>query len=204
MAGLLTDEACMERLQQGQTEALDELYQRYARKLYAFCHNTLRSSKPHAAEDLVQDVFVRVIKGAHTFDPRKASFRTWLFRIARNRCLDVIRREKLVRMIPIGGRARQPDGAERLAREDTLADQDQDLERMAMRTVAVEAVRACVEEIDDVEERQAIVLYYLGGKVYREIGEILGRSTGTARNRVQSAQDKIRRCLEGKGIHSPP
>jgi RNA polymerase sigma-70 factor (ECF subfamily) len=85
----LTDEQLVEQLQQGQTDALDELYKRYARKLYAFCYNATRSQNPQESEDLVQDVFVRVIKAAHTFNPKKASFRTWMFRIARNRCIDV-------------------------------------------------------------------------------------------------------------------
>ncbi len=64
----LTDEQLMERLQQGQTDALDKLYGRYANKLYAFCYNTTRSKNPQDAEDLVQDVFIRVIKAAHTFN----------------------------------------------------------------------------------------------------------------------------------------
>jgi DNA-directed RNA polymerase specialized sigma24 family protein len=48
------------------------------------------------------------------------------------------------------------------------------------------------------------LLYYLGGKVYREIGQILGKSTSTAKNRIQSAQGQLKRCLEGKGVDSVP
>ena len=96
-----SDEQLMEQLCQGQTEAMDELYIRYAKKLYAFCYNVMRASDPGGAEDVVQDVFLRVIKAAHTFDPQRASFRTWLYHIARNRCLDAIRRQKRVRLQPI-------------------------------------------------------------------------------------------------------
>jgi RNA polymerase sigma factor (sigma-70 family) len=66
----------------------------------------------------------------------------------------------------------------------------------------MEAVRDCINELKNKDERLAILLYYLGGKVYREIGEILGKSTSTAKNRVQSAQDQIKRCLEAKGVTS--
>ena len=82
---MLTDEELMERLKGGETDAIDELYKRYARRLHAFCY---RITSSEASEDLVQDVFMRVITAAHKFDSGKASFRTWVFRIARNRCID--------------------------------------------------------------------------------------------------------------------
>jgi DNA-directed RNA polymerase specialized sigma24 family protein len=69
-----------------------------------------------------------------------------------------------------------------------------------MRASVVQAVRDCIQELDHPDEKQAIVLYYLGDKVYREIGDVLGKSTSMARNRVKAAQDKVPRCLERKGI----
>jgi RNA polymerase sigma-70 factor (ECF subfamily) len=198
----LTDEQLMERLQQGQTDALDELYSRYAKKLYVFCHNTTRSQSPQDAEDIVQDVFVRVIKAAHTFNPRRASFGTWVFRIARNRCIDVIRRQQRIQIVPIGQRSERDEYEEELASENELADQSESVESTLVRTSVVEAVRDCIDELENEDERQAILLYYLGGKVYREIGKVIGKSTSMARNRVKAAQDKVKRCLERKGIHS--
>ena len=92
----------MEQLQQGQTDALDELYARYAGKLYAFCSYTMRVQHHEEVEDLVQDVFVRAIRSAHTYNPRWASLRTWLFRIARNLCIDRARRDKVLRIVRLG------------------------------------------------------------------------------------------------------
>ena len=198
----LTDEQLMERLQQGQTDALDELYRRYAKKLYAFCYHTTRSGSPQDPEDLVHDVFVRVIKAARTFDPKRASFRTWMFRIAHNRCIDVMRRKGRIRMIPIRTRAEQNGTEEEFAAEDAIVAQDESVEGRAIRSSVVEAVRDCIGELKNEDEKQAIVLYYLGGKVYREIGEILGKSTSMARNRVKSAQEQVRRCLERRGVTS--
>jgi RNA polymerase sigma-70 factor (ECF subfamily) len=192
----------MESVQQGQTDALDELYARYAKKLYVFCYHTTRSQNPQEAEDLVQDVFVRVIKAAHTFDPQRASFRTWMFRIARNRCIDVIRRKGKIRFIPIGRSTEQIDRQEELVPEETIVDQSESVESSVARAFVMEAVRDCINELENKDERQALLLYYLESKVYREIGEILGKSTSMARNWIKSAQGKVKRCLERKGVDS--
>jgi RNA polymerase sigma-70 factor (ECF subfamily) len=197
----LTDEQLMERLQQGQIEALDELYSRYAGKLYAYCYHTAHSAD---AQDLVQDIFERVIKAARTFNPQKAAFRTWLFSVARNHCIDVSRRRKRFQFISMGKSVDQRESEEGPALEDTLIDTRQNVESSVMRSAVIEAVRDCINGLENEGEKQAIVLYYLGGKVYREIGEVLGKSTSMARNYIKSAQEKVKRCLESKGINSMP
>ena len=194
-----TDEQLMERLQNGETDAIDELYRRYAGKLYAFCHNMARSED---SADLVQDVFMRVITAARSFNPKRASFRTWMFRIARNRCIDFVRRREKVRFTPMGTGAQQDDGETSL--EDTIVDDGMNIEEAVIEASVVEAVRRCIDELEDDQEKYAIVLYYMVGKVYREIGEILGKSTSMAKNRVRSAQEKVKRCLERKGFDSFP
>jgi RNA polymerase sigma-70 factor (ECF subfamily) len=144
-------------------------------------------------------VFVRVIKAAHTFRPQRASFRTWLFSVARNCCIDAIRSKQRARTVPVEGAGQDGDG-ERPALLDTLADPDQDVEGAAIRGAVIQAVRDCIAQLANEDERQAILLYYMAGKVYREIGAVLGKSTSMARNRVKSAQDKVRACLEQKGV----
>lgn len=196
---MLTDEQLMERLQQGNTQALNELYQRYARKLYVFCANTTRSITP---EDVVHDVFLRVIEAAGKFNPKRASFCTWLFRIARNRCIDLNRRDKKITTIPAEENPGQPDYGEKHTPKHLLVDASENVEESMIRASVFEAVRECISELNHEEERQAIMFYYLGNKVYREIGEIFGKSTSMAKNYVKSAQKKIKRCLERKSIES--
>ena len=148
----------MERLQQGEIEALDELYARYARKLYAFCYHTTHSAD---VQDLVQDVFERVIKAAQTFNPQKAAFRTWMFSIARNHCIDVSRRKKRFQFISIGKSLDQHESGEGPALEDTLIDERQNVESSVTRSAVIEAVRDCIARLENEEEKQAILLYYL-------------------------------------------
>jgi RNA polymerase sigma-70 factor (ECF subfamily) len=194
---MLTDEHLMEQLRSGETDAIDELYRRYARTLYAFCYSITRSE---ASEDLVHDVFMRVITAARRFNPRRASFRTWVFRIARNRCVDFVRRREKVKFTPLGSGAGQDDQENSL--EDTIMDDRVNVEEALINASLIEAVRECIDELQNDQEKHAIVLYYMAGKVYREIGEILGKSTSMAKNRVKSAQEKVKRCLERKGFDS--
>ena len=194
---MLTDEQLLEQVKKGKTRALDELYRRYAKLLYAFCANMTRSKDP---EDIVHDVFMRVLERIDNFNPQKALFRTWIFRITRNRCIDLTRREKNIAMISLEKNARQNANEGGATLKDTIADGRENVERVLTRVSEIEAVRECISELKHEEERQAIVLYYIVGKVYREIGEVLDKSTSMAKNYVKSAQEKVKRCLERKGF----
>jgi RNA polymerase sigma-70 factor (ECF subfamily) len=194
-----SDEELMARLRQGEGAALDALYRRYSSKLFAFCRSTTRSSSQQT-EDLVHDVFVRVIQAAGRFDARKGTFQTWVFRIARNRCLDVNRRARLLQWLPLNRRAPGESTDGEAALEDVLADGREGAEESPIHDAVIDAVNECIGELENEDERQALVWYYLGGKVYRQIGELLGKSTSMAANRVKSAQEKVRRCLEAKRI----
>jgi DNA-directed RNA polymerase specialized sigma24 family protein len=65
------DEQLIHRLREGKTSAIDEIYRRYAKKLYVLFRYTMHAANP---EDLVHDVFLKVIESAHIFNPQKASF----------------------------------------------------------------------------------------------------------------------------------
>lgn len=192
---MLTDEQLIRQLQQGKTRALEELYRRYAKPLYLFCAASTRSSDP---EDIVHDVFARVIEAADRFNPQKALFRTWLFTIARNRCIDLGRREEKVKTVSLDQQVGANDRETTL--KDMLPDGQENVEQRLARESEIEAVRDCISRIPSDDERKALLLYYTGEKVFREIGEILGKSTSMAKNYVTAAQEKVKRCLERKGF----
>src|SRR5919107_5592828 len=87
------DEELIRRVAKGDDLALSELYDRYARPVYATGIRLLGNA--HLAEALVQDAFMRVWRAAGSFDPCRASFTTWLYRIARNRAVDLDRRRRV-------------------------------------------------------------------------------------------------------------
>lgn len=73
----------------GNRMEFDHLYQRYARPIYAFVYR--RVGERAAAEDVTSVVFLKALEGIRSFNPRKASFRTWLYQIARNAVIDHVR-----------------------------------------------------------------------------------------------------------------
>ena len=194
----------MERLKEGETDALDELYWRYAAKLHAFCLNMTYSRSSMDPQDMVQDVFARIIKSARSFDPQKAAFRTWMFRIARNHCIDAMRRNDRVRFIHLGRRDEHSDADTNFIDEEAVIDRDENVERNVARQNIARSIHDCISKLTNDDERQAVIMYYLGCKVYREIGMVLGKSTSMAKTRVMMAQEKIRNCLESKGIDEFP
>jgi len=82
--------------------------------------------------------------------------------------------------------AEQDDGKESLNPKNIIVDERVDVEGTVVRASIIEAVRECISELGNEEEKYAILLYYIGNKSYREIGRILGKSTSMARNRKLS------------------
>ena len=97
----VADEVLVRRVaQSGDERALSELYDRYSRLVYGAGIRYLGDRT--LAEDLVQDVFTAVWRSAASFDPSRAGFATWMFRITRNRATDLIRRRR-ARVRTVGG-----------------------------------------------------------------------------------------------------
>ena len=190
---VMTDEQIVQLLREGQAVAADELYKKHAKSLYVYLSHVLNVPNP---EDVVHDIFIRVIEKAHQFNPKKASFRTWLFRIAHNHAINVFRRQKLVRFQSLEQNIGQDDGGKELRLGDTLADESQNMDKSSLAL----AVRECIGKLKKEAERQAIVMYYIFGKNYEEISGVFGKSISAVRKYVVSAGEKVRNCLEAKGI----
>ncbi len=191
----ITDEQLMERLKNGDKYSIDELYRRYGKKLYVFLSSVMKVPNP---EDLVHDIFIRVIEKARQFNPKKASFRTWLFRIAQNQAINLYRRQKIVRFSSIERRIGQQENGSSLHLKDTLEDKSRHTDESSL----ILAVRECIGELKKEAEREALVMYYILGKNYQEISEVFRKSISAVRKYVLAAAERVRLCLERKGIDS--
>ena len=170
----------------GDTGALAELYDRHGALAYAVALRVL--GDPGRAEDVVQEVFLKLWTSAASFDPARGSLRAWLLTSVRNRAIDYLRvrgaavREErpLESEVPASGRGSDP------WREVSLS-----LERQAIR----EALASLPPE-----QRQAVELAYWGGYSYREIAELSRVPLSTVKGRMRLALEKLGSYLEGRGL----
>jgi RNA polymerase sigma-70 factor (ECF subfamily) len=179
----LTDEECMTRLGGPEVEAaLSALYDRYARTVYGVGLKILGNRS--LAEDLVQEVFLKVWRSADTFDSSRGSFSTWLYRVTRSCALDLYRKR--------ASRVRQvPDGAPHIAAaRDSSAGPQEVVDESWLSWRVSRALEAL-----DAPHREVIELAYFGGLSQREVSERTGVPLGTVKTRTASAFRRLRREL---------
>jgi len=179
----LTDEQCMTRLSGPEVEAaLSALYDRYSRTVYGVGFKILGNRS--LAEELVQDVFLKVWRSAGTFDPSQGSFSTWLYRVTRSAAIDLYRKRT--------SRVRQvPDGARHIAAaRDSSAGPQEIVDESWLSWRVSRAL-----EVLDAPHREVIELAYFGGLSQREVSERTGVPLGTVKTRTASAFRRLRREL---------
>jgi RNA polymerase sigma-70 factor, ECF subfamily len=154
-------------------DELRELYRRYAPELFGFATSALGDRE--LAEEVVQDVFAQLWRHAGDYDQRRASVRTWLYAIARNRIIDAHRRA-----------AARPRRAEDDAL-DTAAEMDDALDHAVLRWQVTTALARLSPA-----HREVIRLAHYGGLTMREISERTGVPLGTVKSRTSYALRHLR------------
>jgi RNA polymerase sigma-70 factor, ECF subfamily len=179
----LTDEQCMTRLSGPEVEAaLSALYDRYSRTVYGVGLKILGNRS--LAEELVQDVFLKVWRSAGTFDSSRGSFSTWLYRVTRSAAIDLYRkRASRVRQVPDAGR-------HIAAARDSSAGPQEIVDESWLSWRVSRALEAL-----DAPRREVIELAYFGGLSQREVSERTGVPLGTVKTRTASAFRRLRREL---------
>jgi RNA polymerase sigma-70 factor, ECF subfamily len=169
------DEELVGWVARGDDRALSELYKRYSRPVYATGRRLLGDA--HLAEELVQDAFTTVWRRALSFDSSRASFATWLYRITRNRAVDLNRRRQ-VRPFSAG--------------EEPLRNMSGGPEPEA--SVDGWDVARALSRIPD-EHREVLTLAYFEGLSQREISRRTGIPLGTIKSRTTAALKRLHRSL---------
>ena len=180
-----SDEQLMASLGGPELEAaLSKLYDRYSRTVFGVGLKML--GERSLAEELVQEVFLKVWRSSKTFDPSRGSFSTWLYRVTRSSALDLYRkRAHRVHQIP--------DGDSHIASVRDSSDGPQEIVDESWLSWRVS--RAL--EVLDASQRQVIELAYFGGLSQREISQRTGVPLGTVKTRTASAFKKLRAELAG-------
>lgn len=190
----LRDEQLMDRLAGRDLIAFEALYDRYGDLVYSVSLRIVGDS--YIAEDVTQDVFLRVWRRPDQFDLGRGKFVTWLLSVARNRSIDQ-RRSHSRRLRHEALPATEED-------EDVLPS-DNARDDPALATVLAEeraAVRAALTTLPP-EQRLAIQLAYFGGMTQQEIANMLGQPLGTVKTRMRLGMQKMRNALQRGRVREP-
>jgi RNA polymerase sigma-70 factor (ECF subfamily) len=185
-----TDEVLMIRFQRGDRSAFTVLVRRHQSPLYNFTLRQLRS--PAAAEDVVQEAFTRVAQNASEFR-RAARFTSWLYTIARNLCIDALRKAALRRHPSLDEAAAGSDRAGPTLGERT-ADTRANVEKAALSSQIGERVLRAVSELPD-DQREVFLLREVASLPFKEIAEIVGAPENTVKSRMRYALERLQTSL---------
>jgi RNA polymerase sigma-70 factor (ECF subfamily) len=178
------DVVLLERIRRGDNDGAAELFERYAPALLRFTDRML--SDRASAEEVTQEVFLKVISRAHQYDGR-AGVASWLFAIAANACRDRRRRDRRAAIVPLESVAEPRARGESV--ESTIASRQRR-----------HAVREALAELSE-EQREALILARYHGMPYAEIARTLGISVGAVKTRIFRAVETLKAHFS-EGEHS--
>ena len=173
----------------GESRAFEELVDRYQTRLLNFVYRTIGDRD--RAEDLVQEVFIRVHRHLHRFD-RSKKFSTWIYTIASNLAKNELRNRSRNPLVFFQSMRSDQDEEERpLQFEDPTSRPDDMYRKRHLRQLVEESVAALPEH-----HRQVFVLRELEGKSYEEIAEITACNLGTVKSRLNRARNAFADIIE--------
>jgi len=170
----------MRRFARRDALAADVLYGRFASRIYGLGIVMLGSDA--AAQDLVQDTFVKLWRSADRYDSSRGRLETWVLLVARSLAIDALRR-RVLEARSLEALGRPPEADPRPQPDDMAAAAD-----------LAERARRAMARLPD-EQRAALELAYFGGKTSAEVAELEGVPVGTAKTRIRSALLRLREMM---------
>jgi RNA polymerase sigma-70 factor (ECF subfamily) len=180
-----SDEALLQLVAQRNLAAYELLYRRHAQVMFNLIARVVRDSA--TAEELLQDVFWQIWEHAHQYRGSGAAL-AWMMRVARNRSLDELRRQRVRPSTVSADAAEVENVADVTTTEETV--------EMQMRRAQVQRALDSIPE----DQRLCLELAYFEGLSQREIAEQTNLAVGTIKSRIRIGLEKIERLLRGSGV----
>ncbi len=183
------DSALVERIMAGDESALAALYDRYAGMLFAMLVRILRDTG--AAEEILQDLFLQLWRGAARFDANRGSMAAWLLVIGRNRAISRLRGRERREILEDP----QEFSFESLPSSGNLEDEASRMQLMGRLKVGLATLPA--------EQREALELAYFEGMTQTEIAAKTGSPLGTVKSRVRAAMQALKQYFDDGTTRQP-
>ena len=190
-----SDELLIVRCQKGDTEAFDELFNRYKSKIFTFIYQFVKDVE--TAEDIFQETFIRVFTKAKYFS-HKSKFSTWLYTIAGNLCRDELKRRKRKQKISLESPIKHREERKQVSKLiQTIRDESRDARRQIQRDEFREILLTAIDELP--EKLQIVInLHGLHQLKYREVAKILRCPVGTVQSRMHNALKLLKKKFQEK------
>jgi len=185
---ILADEDLISLVEAADAEAFATLYDRHSRAAFSLAYRMM--GERQAAEDLAQDAFLKVWRGASSYRAERGSVRTWILSIVHNRGIDQIRSQASRRRTQEKIEASAPRSQPSEAFAETLRNSQRDQVREALNTLPPEQLKI-------------LELAYFSGYTHVEISELLGLPLGTVKGRMRLGLKKIRDYFESRDAAVP-
>ena len=188
-----TDEELLAAFQQGDVGAFEALLRRHRAPLFSFLLRMLGDRE--RAEDLAQETFLRIVKGAQAWEER-ARFQSWMYAIARNLCTDRARRDRFRKTESLDQEPVEGAGGtivDGVPDPGPLPDQAAESERL--RPLLQRALLSLPPD-----QREVFILREQAGLPFREIAAITGANENTVKSRMRYALDGLRKALAAAGV----
>jgi len=186
-AGELDEARLVHLAQNGDIGAFEELVIEYENGIYNLAYRMLGS--PEDARDISQEVFLRAYRSLRSFR-EEASFSTWVYRIAKNACLDELRKRSKVQAVSVDQPLETEEGAVQRELPSKLGDPERAVEQVELSELIEQALGTLADQY-----RSAVVLRDLHGFAYEEIAEIMEVSLGTVKSRIHRGRQALKEVL---------
>jgi RNA polymerase sigma-70 factor, ECF subfamily len=183
-----SDAALVVAIGRWRQDALAEAYRRHAGAVFALAQRVL--SDRDLAEEVVQEVFVRLWDAPDRFDPERGSLRSYLLAFCHGRAVDLVRAE-------VSRRQREDRDHRR------WAESGYDIEHEVWDLAVAGHVREALTELP-LDQRRAIELAYFGGHTYKDVARLLDEPEGTVKSRIRAGLRRMHQLLADAGVGSGP
>ena len=180
-------EALVHSAQAGDSAAFEALYDHFYDRIYRYV--SFKAGDPTAAEDITEDVFLRMLKSIGSYKHRGHPFSSWLFRIAHNLVADYFRKKGREKSVPL-------DKVLAVVGESSI-----DMDNYVQTKLAMREVNAAMEDLTDLQ-RQVISLRFAGGLSVNETAQAVGRNENAVKALQHAGIKKLRKILMPGGAPS--
>lgn len=186
-----SDQQLMVLIIEQDVAAYKTLYERYKRSVLGLSYKILHDRA--AAEEVMQETFWRIWKNAASFDTQRGSLPNWMFGIARNLSIDIVRRGQKIKMQAL------PDLHHENVESSPYYRDDHNVADAATMILQHEQVHIAMTSLPD-EQREVVEWIYFQGKTRRQIAQEQDIPFGTINTRARLALDKLKRALQAQGF----